>query len=548
VARLAALAIFAALLAMLVGLVPPSAAGAEPGEYLGFAKSSSMYSNATDTVNGQPQPATLLRLQNQRFTVRSVPLGTIKAGETIKALAEVEVTNDLVTKDASGNSVYHDVGVEAQLIIASSPTATTGIEVGESQGTYVTPQVHHWTIEKSSSFTATQSYSGRYLNLVMWAYSPENLTACWTFPRAGLPSPQQPRACGVEVYYDRGHLSVLRDARSTAAAPGAVPFSVQSFDGQSVPEASPSDAPISYGSQPAQPIVALARPVGALKKNDILTAHSELQVDARNVVRSNTSCNVMVATQLYISPSPNSLSGAVAIGNEGGHNFSGRGDRSIKTLEQGVVPSSAAIKLGQDYPSPRYVVLRVWTKGNSACELYGNGIRVQLLQPQSFMHVMRYRPETQPRLVADTYNSGDNSERTSTLDVFSGAPAVIYSLPLTNLAPGQLIEALAELEVDTGYHRAGVHTTLVLANAPSATTGTSLQADHFTEVNPYMGSLPIHDSTAWVVPSGISGTRYLNVVAYAQHLQTLGTAPDSTISIARDDGRLVVQRFRPPAP
>ena len=58
---------------------------------------------------------------------------------------------------------------------------------------------------------------GRYLNLVMWAYSPENLTECWTFPRSGLPSPQQPRTCGVDVYYDRGHLSALRDARSTAA-------------------------------------------------------------------------------------------------------------------------------------------------------------------------------------------------------------------------------------------------------------------------------------------------------------------------------------------
>jgi hypothetical protein len=507
-----------------------------------------MYSNATDTINGQPKPATLLRLQNQKFAVRSVPLGTVKASETIKALSEVEVTNDLVTKDAAGNNVYHDVAVEAALVIASSPTATSGIEVAEAQGTTLTPQVHHWTFEKSGTFRATQSYNGRYLNLVMWAYSPENPTQCWTFPRAGLPSPQQPRNCGVDVYYDRGHLSVLRDGSKTTAPTGAVPFSVGQFDGQSLPEASPSDAPITYGSQPAQFIVALARPVGTLKSGDILTAHSELQVDARNAVRSNTSCNVMVATKLFLSPSPNDLSGAVPLGTEGGQNFTGREQRPIKTLEQGVVPSSATLKLTQAYTAPMYVVLRVWTLGNSACELYGNGIRVQLGQPQSFMHVMRYRPESQPRLVTDTYNSGDASERTSTLDAVTGLPVTVYSLPVSNLAPGQLIEAIAETEVDSNYHRAGIHTTFVLGDSPSATTGTNLQADNFTEVSPFMASLPIHDSTAWVVPAGISGTRYLNLVAYAQLLQTLGTAPDNNVTVAPDDGRLVVQRFRPPVP
>jgi hypothetical protein len=288
--------------------------------------------------------------------------------------------------------------------------------------------------------------------------------------------------------------------------------------------------------------------VGPLQTGDILTAHSELQVDARNAVRSNTSCNVMVASKLYLSPSPNDLSGAVAIGTEGGQNFTGRGERQIKTLEQGIVPSSGTYKLTQDYTSPMYVVLRVWTLGNSACELYGNGIRVQLGQAQSYMHVMRYRPEQRAGLVADTYNSGDSSERTSTLDAVTGLPVSVYSLQLSNLAPGQLIEALGELEVDTSYHRAAVHTTFVLADSPSATTGTSLQTDNFTEVNPYMASLPIHDSTAWVVPSGISGTKYLNLVAYAQLLQTLGTAPDNNVSVAPDDGRLVVQRFRPPVP
>jgi hypothetical protein len=72
--------------AALITLALPCAALAGSGEYLGYAKSSSMYSNATDTVNGKPQAATVLRLQSQRFMVRSVPLGTIKAGERIKGV------------------------------------------------------------------------------------------------------------------------------------------------------------------------------------------------------------------------------------------------------------------------------------------------------------------------------------------------------------------------------------------------------------------------------------------------------------------------------
>jgi hypothetical protein len=325
-----------------------------------------------------------------------------------------------------------------------------------------------------------------------------------------------------------------------------VPFSIQSFDGQSLPEASPTDAPITYGSQPAQLIVAMARPVGSLKKGDILSAQSALQVDARNAVRSNTSCNVMVATKLFLSPSPTSLNGAVELGSEGGQNFTGRGQRQIKTLEQGIVPSSATYKLTQDYKSPMYVLLRAWTVGSSACDVYGNGIRVQLLQPQSFMHVMRYRAETKAKLVADVYDSGDSSERTSLLNASTGDPAVVYSVPLSKVAAGQLIEALGELEVDSSYLRAGIHTSFVLADSPLATSGISLEPDHFTELNPYMGSLPINDSASLLVPSGISGTKYLNLVASAQLLQVLGTAPDNNIAIAPDDGRLVVQRFRPP--
>ncbi len=455
------------------------------------------------------------------------------------------MTNDLVTKDGGGTNVFHDVATDLSLIIATSPTATTGIELAEAQGSIVTPQVHHWTFEKSGALTASQQLSNRHLNLVMWAHSPENLTACWTFPRSSLPDPQVPRECGMDVNYDRGHLSALRFGPPGVAPAGAEPFSVADFSGQSIPEASPSDAPITYSGQAQQNIVALARPVGALTEGDLITAHSEIMVDATELVRSQVDCNVGVATRLFLSPDPDSFDDAVGIGTEGGNNLTGRGSRAIKTLERGVVPSSGTLRVDQDHPAPMYVLLRLWTIGNSACALHAPGVRADLNQALSYMHVVRYRPEQDADLVLSSHNSGDDSERADGLDVITGAPVAVYSQEVNDLAPGDRLEALSELEVATADHRAAVHSRLLLADAPAATTGTPLQPDTLTEVNPYMGRLPIHRAAPWTVPAGVSGTRYVNLVVWGEHLQTLGTAPDDEIEIAADGGRLLVQHLRP---
>jgi hypothetical protein len=527
-----------------IALWLPAAAEAQQADLLGYAKSLSMASNTTNVVNGQAQPGTLLLLNDQKLAVRSVPLGAVKAGETIEALSEIEVTNDLVTKDAGGTNVYHDVAAHLTLVVADSPTATSGIEVAETQSTTVTPEVHHWTFEKSGSFEASEDLSGRYLNLVMWAHSPEDVSDCWTFPRSSLPDPQQPRACGLDVNYDRGHLSVLRTGTPGVAPPGAVPFSLEDFSGQSVPETQPADIPTTYSGDPAQLIVAMARPIGDLDVGDILAIHSELQVDARDVVRSDVNCNIGVQTMLFIGPSPTSLSGAVPIGTEGGNNMTGRGGHPIKTLEQGVVPSSATYQAAQD-ASAQYVLLRAWTIGNSACKLYGNGIRAKLDQSKSFLRIARYRPEQQAGLVVQTSNTGDDSELETQLDLATGNPVSVYSQKVEDLLPGDRIEALAEVEAETHNDRAAVHSALVLADSPTATNGTPLQPDNFTEINPWMASLPIHDSTGWTVPAGVVGDRYVNLVMSGDSLQSTAVPPDDSMAIAPDGGRLMVRQTRP---
>ena len=91
-----------------------------------------MTANTTNVINGTPQPGTLLPLNGAPLVVRSIPLGTVRAGETIKALAEVEITNDLVTKNG-GTNRFHDVATEVSLVLAASPTDTSGIEIAEAK-------------------------------------------------------------------------------------------------------------------------------------------------------------------------------------------------------------------------------------------------------------------------------------------------------------------------------------------------------------------------------------------------------------------------------
>jgi hypothetical protein len=531
-----------ALALICIGFALPAQATADQPDLLGYSKSSSMASNTTNVINGQSQPGTLLLLNDQKLAVRSVPLGTIEAGETIEALSEVEVTNDLVTKDTGGTNVFHDVAPHLTLVIADSPTATTGQMVSAEQSTTVTPEVHHWTFEKSGTFTASQDLTGRYLNLVMWAHSDQNLTDCWTFPRSSLPNPQQPRACGLDVDYNRGHLSALRTGPAGVAPGGAFPFSFADFSGQSVAETQPADVPTTYSGESPQLIVAMARPIGDLETGDVLAVHSELEVDARDVVRSDVSCNIGFQSALFIGPSPTSLSGASQIGTEGGNNFTGRGQHPIKTLEQGVVPSSATYQATQNLSS-QYVLLRVWTVGNSACKTFGNGIRAKLDQSKSFLRILRYRHEAAAGLVVGA--SDTDSELAGDLDLPTEDPVTVYSQNVRNLLPGDQIEALSEVETRTVHDRAAVHSRLIIADSPSATSGTPIQPENFTEINPWMSSLPILDSALWTVPAGIVGDRYVNLVMWGEPLQSTATPADDSIAIAPDGGELVVRQTRP---
>ena len=139
--------------------------------------------------------------------------------------------------------------------------------------------------------------------------------------------------------------------------------------------------------------------------------------------------------------------------------------------------------------------------------------------------MVRYRPEANAGLVSSASNSGDDSELGGGLDVIGADHVSVYSQPVSDLAPGDTLEALSEVQVETADHRAAVHSALVLADDPSDTSGTPLQADNLTEVSPYMGKLPIHDSTAWTVPGGVSGSGFVNLVMWGSSCRPWAPRP-----------------------
>ena len=214
------------------------------------------------------------------------------------------------------------------------------------------------------------------------------------------------------------------------------------------------------------------------------------------------------------SPDPDSLEDAVIDRQRGGQQL----HRARRADDQDArARGRAKLDHGSPRPGLRPADVRAAAAGRSAtppAPRSGNGIRADLDQAASFMHVVRYRPEANAGLVSSASNSGDDSELAGGLDVIGEDHVSVYSQPVSDLAPGDTLGACPRC-------RSRRPTTARPFTAPRARgrsvrhSGTPLQADNLTEVNPYMGKLPIHDSTAWTVPGGVSGSGFVNLVMWS---------------------------------
>lgn len=96
-----------------------------------------------------------------RMVVFSVPIGDLPLGAALSVAAEYEATNPL----------GYNVMVASYLILADSPTATTGVEIAEANGFNITANMHHGIITKVGALVVTEATPAAYVNLVSYAAS-----------------------------------------------------------------------------------------------------------------------------------------------------------------------------------------------------------------------------------------------------------------------------------------------------------------------------------------------------------------------------------------
>lgn len=90
---------------------------------------------------------------------QSIRLDNLKAGEILDVSQEIAVTND----------VGRAVTTSAAIILAGSPTQTSGTVIAPSNGLTITPSMHHWVFAKSGNLNITQAAGARYVNVVLTA-------------------------------------------------------------------------------------------------------------------------------------------------------------------------------------------------------------------------------------------------------------------------------------------------------------------------------------------------------------------------------------------
>jgi len=134
-----------------------AATGLIPG--LPFADTVVAYDSGNDG-----EKLTALSGDLTKRVVLSVDIGTVNANDILVVDGEAELTND-----TSGNA-----SLGAQLILGSTETETSGVELDEANATNITPDIHHGVRVKASIEQFPSGNSRHFVNFVVWSNT--NLT------------------------------------------------------------------------------------------------------------------------------------------------------------------------------------------------------------------------------------------------------------------------------------------------------------------------------------------------------------------------------------
>jgi len=95
----------------------------------------------------------------QKEVIYSVALPDLYGGDVVEAYGTFEVTNPYP----------YNIMVGRLIILADSPSATTGIELSEAATRNISPNMHHDHIQDFAQYKVPQDVSGKYVNLISYS-------------------------------------------------------------------------------------------------------------------------------------------------------------------------------------------------------------------------------------------------------------------------------------------------------------------------------------------------------------------------------------------
>jgi hypothetical protein len=403
--------------------------------------------------------------------VYSLPIPSVRAGETLRATGNVELTG----------SHSYAISASARMVIGSNPSNAEGAVVTPRANTTFTAQMSRLTLPIDGLYNATADLGTQYLKLVLKA-----------------PAWEAQEGDSLSVVADSGHLAVTRYAPTTG------PTAVVTHELQSCITASEQITSIPVDSQWRS---VLSCDMGEVSTEDRLEPFGQLEVGNLNTANVKLESMVLAATTatgaaagpdgLIISPNTVDLLTA--------------NNRFARIVQSSGKPTNSASK--------HYVNLLV--RAVPAGE--GSLSPLTVNAGSAVLNVLRFKRnpgDPANPLLPGTFEQTD-------LDPFIDAPSipfaaegkkpvVVNSLPIHGLRKGEVIRPQGMLTADlNGGESAPVETELILADSKTATIGEVVSGRRGDTIPTSQQIHTIVKNGTYVGSKASFATRFLNLVAYA---------------------------------
>lgn len=131
----------------------------------------------------------------------------------------------------------------------------------------------------------------------------------------------------------------------------------------------------------------------------------------------------------------------------------------------------------------------------------------------------------------------DLSENVTQLDIYNVTKAVIYSVPVSQINPNDVLQITCEFEATNPYsYNVMIGSWIVLADSATATTGTLLDPANAYNITPGNHHGVITKARNWMSQSSYAN-KYVNVVGWAA---SVNSSPGQNLAIEQSYGHLDV--------